>query len=375
VRLKNTKASDALDARVFSRKVTSQNEDQMARTRKTPTSKSPVSAEEIVELTAAERELTDRFLRLVELLQLSASLVNTPEGEQAISTYHDFELLATESLPLLISVSDISNVVARNDLAATAVLTLLAERTALGLAFDPRDPTGQQVELPSKEVENFFTPYYETIESLDGLSTLARVEAVAQDAQSAAVFVGLYLAREGRMDIFEDFTWAPANLVTCLFAASVMTATLAQLAQDLSESERQQKGTDLFYISPASIVNLAEAAEIVLNLLDESDLAGLGNFGAASAVVEEILNSTDWLDELEVTDTHRLAAEVLPSFLEGEDGQEFERHDKSEFGLRLLAAAHTCGRLASDEMPINDREDGEEMSSALIMPDKKNWVH
>ena len=345
----------------------------MARPRKTPKSKSPVAQAEIVELTAAEAELTERFLRLVQMLQLSASLLNTADGDQAIRTYHDFELLATESLPLLIRVPNISNVVAQDNLAATVVLTLLAERTALGLAFDPRELEVQQAELPSEEVENFFAPYYETIENLDGLSTLARVEAIAKDAQSAAVFVGLYLAREGRMDIYEDFTWAPPNLVSCLFAAAVTTATLAQLAQDLSDLERRQKVTDLFYISPASIQNLVEAAEIILNLLDESDLASLGNFGAATAVVEEILNSTDWLDELDVTDTHRLAAEVVPAFLEGEDGQEFERQDKSEFGLRLLAAAHACGRLTSNEISVNDSD--EEQSPALMMPDKKNWIH
>jgi len=335
----------------------------MARTKKSARSKS---------LTAEEAELTARFLRLVEMLQLSASLINTSEGERAVSVYHDFELLATESLPLLIKVSNISNVVAQNEVAATVVLTLLAERTALGLAFDPREPAEQRPELPSAKVGNFFAPYYETIENLDGLSTLARVEAIAQDAQNAAVFVGLYLAREGRMDIYEDFTWAPANLVSCLFAASVTTATLAQLAQDLSDFEQRQKVTDLFYISPASIQNLAEAAEILLNLLDESDLASLGNFGAATAVVEEILNSTDWLDELDVTDTHRLAAEIVPSFLEGEDGQEFERQDKNEFGLRLLQAAHACGRLAGNELSANDSD--EEMSP-LMMPDKKNWIH
>jgi hypothetical protein len=192
---------------------------------------------------------------------------------------------------------------------------------------------------------------------LERLSSAAKVEAYLDTEQIVApLALGAYLARAGNSDLFAGAPWCEPAVRACLAGAAITTAVLTRLArryEALGSEFRGLSGNPAAYSDHVAI-----AAYWAADLESEADLEG---FGTVSQVVEDILLEADFLEELNISDVHRLSGSLMSAFAAGVEGRDLEDDDhESGQAQELLFETRALGRTARiaheaqiDALPLN----------------------
>ena len=295
-------------------------------------------------LTAADRRLATGLAAAIEGLQVMARGLLDGEPEQAETRFAVFSAACVEAADSFSGANLLPLLAGPERAVAAAVLAALAERTALGHPpqADPADSPGPTSEADFEEVDA-------EINRLEETDLLYRLEEVVGDPEVAGLLVGVHLAREGDNNPFAAPTWSDQARVESLLAAAIATAALAMIAQDQGAPPTGPAIGDLLHVVQATYATLSP--------LDQAELPG--GFGTMSRVIEPCLWSTDLLDDLELTDDHRLSAGMVNAFLAGRLDEPADLSEETgEQAQALLRAAAAVGQAlvhgASDEERASD---------------------
>lgn len=280
-------------------------------------------------LTAADQRLIDALMASVNGLQEMARgwLRHEPDADNRRITAFDAACAAAGGSLAGVNLTRV--LVGPDQVAGTALLALLIERTALG----------RPLMVSRRGVMEPFTfeqgdQAAEHLHSLQWDDLAERFEKVDKDPKTAAELVGMHLAREGRDDPFAFPAWSDEVMVECLVAAALTSAVMAML-------RAKAKPVPSFGPYIDGLIHVVQAAYTVLSSDDGDFSAG---FDSASQVIEECLLKSDSLDDLDVHDVHRLSAKLAGAFLLGVVGDplDFDGETAAQAQL-LLTYAHTVG--------------------------------